>query len=32
MANNLPTDIDPFTTVITLISGRISEIERIRKF
>jgi len=28
----LPTHVDPFTTVVTLISGRISEIERIRKF
>jgi hypothetical protein len=28
----LPTHIDPFTTVVTLTSGRISEVERIRKF
>ena len=28
----LPTHVDPFTTVVTLISGRVSEIERIRKF
>jgi len=28
----LPTSGDPFTTTITLIGGRVSEIERIRKF
>ena len=28
----LPTTTDPFTTVVTVISGRISNIERIRKF
>jgi len=28
----LPTHVDPFTTVVTLISGRITEVERIRKF
>ena len=28
----LPTHVDPFTTVVTLVSGRVSEIERIRKF
>jgi hypothetical protein len=28
----LPTVADPFTTVVTVTSGRISEIERIRKF
>jgi hypothetical protein len=28
----LPTHVDPFTTVVTVVSGRISEIERIRKF
>ena len=28
----LPTVADPFTTVVTVNSGRISEIERIRKF
>ena len=28
----LPTHVDPFTTIVTLISGRISEIERNRKF
>ena len=28
----LPTTVDPFTTTITLISGRISQIERVRKF
>lgn len=28
----LPTSADPFTTNITLVGGRVSEIERIRKF
>ena len=28
----LPTSADPFTTTITLVGGRVSEIERIRKF
>jgi hypothetical protein len=28
----LPTSADPFTTIITLLGGRVSEIERIRKF
>ena len=28
----LPTSGDPFTTTITLIGGRVSELERIRKF
>jgi hypothetical protein len=28
----LPTSGDPFTTTITLVGGRVSEIERIRKF
>jgi hypothetical protein len=28
----LPTPGDPFTTIITLVGGRVSEIERIRKF
>jgi hypothetical protein len=28
----LPTPADPFTTTITLVGGRVSEIERIRKF
>jgi hypothetical protein len=28
----LPTLGDPFTTIITLVGGRVSEIERIRKF
>jgi hypothetical protein len=28
----LPTSADPFTTTITLIGGRVSEMERIRKF
>jgi hypothetical protein len=28
----LPTSGDPFTTTITLIGGRVSEMERIRKF
>jgi hypothetical protein len=28
----LPTPGDPFTTTITLVGGRVSEIERIRKF
>ena len=28
----LPTPADPFTTIITLVGGRVSEIERIRKF
>ncbi|HYX64954.1 MAG TPA: DUF4124 domain-containing protein [Burkholderiales bacterium] len=28
----LPTSGDPFTTTVTLISGRVSEIERVRKF
>jgi hypothetical protein len=28
----LPTPADPFTTTVTVVSGRISEIERVRKF
>ena len=28
----LPTSGDPFTTTITLVGGRVSEIERVRKF
>lgn len=28
----LPTLADPFTTIVTVVSGRINEIERIRKF
>jgi hypothetical protein len=28
----LPTSLDPFTTTITLVGGRVSEIERVRKF
>ena len=28
----MPTPADPFTTIITLVGGRVSEIERIRKF
>src|SRR5262245_47137665 len=28
----LPTSADPFTTTITLIGGRVSELERVRKF
>jgi hypothetical protein len=28
----MPTSADPFTTTITLVGGRVSEIERIRKF
>ena len=28
----LPTSADPFTTTITLVGGRVAEIERIRKF
>jgi hypothetical protein len=28
----LPTPGDPFTTTVTVVSGRISEIERVRKF
>ena len=28
----LPTVADPFTTTVTLVGGRISEIERVRKF
>ena len=28
----LPTPADPFTTTITLVGGRVSEIERVRKF
>jgi hypothetical protein len=28
----MPTPADPFTTTITLVGGRVSEIERIRKF
>jgi hypothetical protein len=27
-----PTPADPFTTTITLIGGRVSEIERVKKF
>jgi hypothetical protein len=28
----LPTSADPFTTTITLVGGRVSEVERVRKF
>jgi hypothetical protein len=28
----LPTSADPFTTTVTLVGGRVSEVERIRKF
>ena len=28
----LPTPADPFTTTITLVGGRVSEVERVRKF
>lgn len=28
----LPTPADPFTTTVTVVSGRISDIERVRKF
>ena len=28
----LPTPADPFTTTVTLVRGRVSEIERVRKF
>ena len=28
----LPTPADPFTTIVTLVGGRVSEIERVRKF
>ena len=28
----MPTTADPFTTTITLVGGRVSEIERVRKF
>lgn len=28
----MPTSADPFTTTITLVGGRVSEIERVRKF
>ena len=28
----LPTSADPFTTTITLVGGRVAEIERVRKF
>lgn len=28
----LPTSADPFTTTITLVGGRVSDIERVRKF
>jgi hypothetical protein len=28
----LPTPADPFTTTVTVVAGRISEIERVRKF
>ncbi len=28
----LPTAADPFTTTVTLVGGRVSEIERVRKF
>ncbi len=28
----LPTPADPFTTTITVVSGRVSEIERVRRF
>jgi len=27
-----PTPADPFTTTVTLVHGRVSEIERVRKF
>jgi hypothetical protein len=28
----LPTPADPFTTTVTVVSGRVSEIERVRRF
>ena len=28
----MPTPADPFTTTITLVGGRVGEIERVRKF
>ena len=28
----LPTPADPFTTTVTIVAGRVSEIERVRKF
>ena len=28
----LPTPADPFTTTISLVGGRVNEIERVRKF
>lgn len=28
----MPTSADPFTTTITLVGGRVSEVERVRKF
>jgi hypothetical protein len=28
----MPTSGDPFTTTITLVGGRVSELERVRKF
>jgi hypothetical protein len=28
----LPTPADPFTTTITLVGGRVSELDRVRKF
>ncbi len=28
----LPTSVDPFTTTITLVGGRVGEVERVRKF
>ena len=28
----LPTSADPFTTTVTLVGGRVSEVERVRKF
>jgi len=32
LVSYVPTLPDPFSTAITVVSGRISEIERIRKF
>ena len=28
----MPTPADPFTTTVTLVGGRVSEVERVRKF
>jgi hypothetical protein len=28
----LPTSADPFTTTVTLVGGRVGEVERVRKF